>query len=258
MKSLKHYQAKINNLRNSENILLRWFYSIYRLCVNVVKIIISESYRGQYISRVIYKKHFHQISHYTEINRHPDLFSICKDYLKENSRPKILSFGCSTGEEVYTLQKYIPAAEIIGVDISKWCIKVCKKKFQGQGLSFMHTLSGQFRKETDFNAIFCLAVFQHPENRNNKNNEYSTKYLFQNFEDQLELLDKKLKPHGLLIIDNCDFNFTDTIIAANYYPLDTPGNLLLQDRPLFDKSNCKVSNTTNNYRVYVKLANVKR
>ena len=43
---------------------------------------------------------------------------MAKQEFNSIEHPKILSFGCSTGEEVATLSKYIPHGSIVGVDIN--------------------------------------------------------------------------------------------------------------------------------------------
>lgn len=213
---------------------------------------LKSSYREQAISRILYKKYFHQTSHYTTTNRYPDLFSICRDYFRDKPAPKILSFGCSTGEEVFSLGEYMPEATIIGVDLNWWCIKKCKEKDPKKKYLFIHSLSEEYQRQKDFDAIFCLAVFQHPENRNSENNSYSSRYSFEKFENQIIDLDRRLKKGGLLFIDQCDFNFLETSLAKNYFPLQVNNNLFERDRPLFNKQDQKIENSSELYRVFIK------
>ena len=142
----------------------------------------------------------------------------------------------------------MPEATIVGTDISRWCIKQCKEKDPDKRYLFIHVLSKEFQSQKHFDAIFCLAVFQHPENRSNPNNEYSSKYSFHQFEEQLIMLDSKLKNGGLLIIDQCDFNFPDTCFSGNYFPLYVPNNKVYQHRPKFDRNGIKITNTSSSYR----------
>ena len=102
-----------------------------------------------------------------------------------------------------------------------------------------------------FDAIFCLAVFQHTNNRDEYVNKAS-KYIFSQFEQQLIILDKKLKTGGLLFIDHCDFNFLESKIVYKYFPLQMDTNKVFRERPLFNKSNQQTSNTTEIYRVFIK------
>ena len=57
----------------------------------------------------------HQPANHTWSNRYPDLFS---DAAKAIADPvRILSYGCSTGEECWTLRHYFPNALGVGASI---------------------------------------------------------------------------------------------------------------------------------------------
>lgn len=72
----------------------------------------------------------YQISGSTCFDRYPYIFSACKNYWNNIAQQKynILSFGCATGEECFTLLKYFPSSSILGVDINKERIDVCNNK----------------------------------------------------------------------------------------------------------------------------------
>jgi hypothetical protein len=55
----------------------------------------------------------------TSLNRYPDVFTAVKQFTEKHMviHPKILSFGCSTGQEPVTLAtEYFPNSEIVGLD----------------------------------------------------------------------------------------------------------------------------------------------
>lgn len=52
-----------------------------------------------------------------------DRYPACKNYFNGKQDLKILSYGCSTGEEVLTLRRYFPTAQIIGTDIKNIALK---------------------------------------------------------------------------------------------------------------------------------------
>jgi hypothetical protein len=58
----------------------------------------------------------HQAKSTTKLNRYPEIFAAATKAAP--SARKILSFGCSTGEECVTLANYFPTAQIIGADIN--------------------------------------------------------------------------------------------------------------------------------------------
>lgn len=227
------------------------FYKVLWSFYNVYRFVAIPSYRSRLLYSVWFRKHYHQFSNFTKIDRYPDLFQIAKKEFETIEHPKILSFGCSTGEEVITLSEYIPHATIVGVDINNWCLKEANRKYASENRKFLHSHSPKFLSSQDFDAIFCLAVFQHPENRHNKNLTESA-YPFEQFERQLKQLDDKLKPKGLLFIDHCDFNFLETSLMPNYQIAIFDKNQKIRQRPIFNKKNQKIAEYQNLFRVYQK------
>ncbi len=56
---------------------------------------------------------------------------VVKDFKKKyklNDKSKILDIGCAKGFMVYDLKKILPKSKIIGIDISRYAIKNCKKE----------------------------------------------------------------------------------------------------------------------------------
>jgi cyclopropane fatty-acyl-phospholipid synthase-like methyltransferase len=229
------------------------FNIIYRLLAkaNFFRLIVTNArVRSEFLTRLNYKGSHFQKSTYTAKNRSPLVFNECTKYLRSIPHPKLLSFGCSTGDEAFTLAEYMPNATITGIDINKWCINQCIRKNRSEKLHFYHRLSDEFNLDSDFDAIFCIAVFQRDENR--AFDQIINGFTFQQFEKEITLLDTKLKPGGLFIIHHSNFNFADTKIAKHYTPLPFEGNKKLLQRPLFDRNNVRVSDTTECYRVFVK------
>ena len=230
------------------------FNIIYRVlagCNFFGRVLVNARFRSEVLTRLKYKERHFQGPTYTLKDRSPVIFTQCEKYLQRVSCPKLLSFGCSTGEEVFTLAEYMPNASIIGVDINEWCIKQCARKNKSEKLHFYHRFAGEFDAEFDFDAIFCIAVFQRGENRSFKD-RITEGFTFQQFEDEVAMLHTKLKPGGLLIIHHSDFSFLDTKIADDYAPLSFEENKKRYNRPLFDRNNLRISETNEYYRVFVR------
>ena len=132
-------KKKLITFKHSNNKFLQFIFWGSLTVKHVFQFIISSSYREQLWSKIRYRKQFHQPSHYTAADRYPDLFDICSNFFYETEAPVILSFGCATGEEVFSLGKYLPTAAIIGTDISHWCIKECRKKDPDNKYLFLHS-----------------------------------------------------------------------------------------------------------------------
>ena len=62
----------------------------------------------------------------TSADRYPDIFLAVRKLLEGDASVRILLFGCATGEEVFSLRRYFPEANIAGLDINPLNIAVCR------------------------------------------------------------------------------------------------------------------------------------
>lgn len=242
----------LKSWRHSRLGTARLVYQFGRLVRLGGRLLVNPRLRSETLGRWKHRGYYHQHPTFTLPNRYPLLFEQCARHCAAQARPRLLSFGCSSGEEVFSLAEHLPQAVIVGVDINEWCLAECRRKDPQHRHVFHHRLSPEFERERDFDAIFCLAVFQRTENRINADNSVAVGHTFEQFEREITLLDAKLKPDGLLIIDHGDFRFTDTACAARYAPLDFPQNRLLRARPLYGRDNRKLADRHDSPRVFVK------
>lgn len=232
---------------HSGKLFYKFLYGTY----NTYRFVVNPAYRSRIIYTRKYKTQYHQLSNFTIPNRYPDLFEVAQTHFATMNSPKLLSFGCSTGEEIASLKAYLPNSICVGVDINTWCIAQAEKKHNQPYVKFLHSLSPEFDAMTDFDAIFCLAVFQNPKNRHEKERTVSA-YPFAQFEAQLMDLDKKLKSGGLLFLDHYDFSFFDTCLKPMYRVYPVKNNLIIRNRPLFDSNNQRIALRSNVFRVFQK------
>lgn len=217
---------------------------------NIIRLIKEPRLRAELLNSL--RKHQFQDSVFTKPYRYPRLFEQCSIYFQAHPAPAILSFGCSTGEEVFSLSDYLPQAIITGIDINSWCIKECNRKNKSDRISFGLRHSKKFDSLSGLDAIFCMAVFQRTENKK-KTTQRTTKITFGQFEKELAILDQKLGVGGLFFIDVCDFDLADTLLySARYRPLEFEANRLPKALPVFNRQNERVAETRNFYRVFVK------
>ncbi len=157
----------------------------------------------------------HQPSHVTKMDRYPDLFSFTASLIK-NENCKILSFGCSSGEECISLRKYFPKAHIVGAEINQDLLSICREKQDSQ-MDFIHSKYENLKKHGPYDLIFSLNVF----NRNVKDPENYPLYVFSYFEDQINQFHEILHVDGLLILQGSKHNFKKTEVFENgfYYQL---------------------------------------
>src|SRR5437764_15033852 len=64
----------------------------------------------------------------TSHNRYPHIFSFVQSVLGRGSAVNVLSYGCSTGEEAFSLREYFLNATIKGVDIHAVNISVGRRR----------------------------------------------------------------------------------------------------------------------------------
>lgn len=199
--------------------------------------LLSAKGRAQLWTRLRHGRNHFQGETTTHVDRYPALFSECRRLLSSVPVPAVLSFGCSTGEEVFSLASYLPNAVITGVDINAWCVRQAAQKNSNPKLRFLRRHSTEFKALDRLDAIFCMAVFQRTENRLNQRNTQARGFTFDRFETELQELDQKLKPGGLLFLDQCDFLFSETTLASCYTPIRNPDTQRTRQRPVFGRDN---------------------
>ncbi|MGG7620247.1 hypothetical protein [Bacillus coreaensis] len=121
--------VKIN--RSSRNILVRWMgitlTNLWIMFQTITKLFKDKKHREIFFMQIFNGKNVHQTTSLTYMDRYPKIFTACQKYFEGKEDIKILSYGCSTGEEVLTLRRYFPNAQIIGVDINKQSLVTCSK-----------------------------------------------------------------------------------------------------------------------------------
>ena len=205
------------------------------------------------LTRAIYKGGHFQGETASFEDRYPELFTACKARLEPLPSPRILSFGCSTGEEAFSLARYLPNAAIVGVEINPWCLKQCLARNSNQRIRFLHRNAKEFSSMEGFDAIFCMAVFQRTEHRTERLSPLQTGFTFERFESEIRFLDEKLKPGGVLFLDESDYAFELTETGRNYTPLDFPGSKVLRKRPVFDRDGRRVAEESEFTRAFLKI-----
>ena len=204
---------------------------------SVWRVLVRARVRSEWATRVRFRGLHFQGETFTAADRYPALFTQCRTLLADVAEPAILSFGCSTGEEAQTLGRYLPNAQILGVDINPWCVRTGTQRNRNARITFAHRLSVEFAEAGSFDAIFCMAVFQRTEHRLDTPETITGGFTFDTFAREIAVLDSKLRPDGLLFIDHCDFRFTDTATADRYRALHFPRSERLRERPLFGPDN---------------------
>jgi len=159
----------------------------------------------------------------TQLNRYPHLFGALRDALADLSSPEILSYGCSTGEEILSLQSLIPGARLAGIDINARRIRVARRKIADASVRLWTAGSIGETEAGRFDAITCLSVLHRPETIHDWPADPTPYMTFATFETAVLDLDAHLKPGGFLLLDHLSFCFADTCVASNYTPVRIDG-----------------------------------
>lgn len=141
-----------------------------------------------------------QLSHQTKENRFPKIMESAKK-LKPDAK-RILSFGCSTGEEVFTLSNIFPESEIVGVDLDYWSINRARQSNKNPKIHF-HTHVGGTGK---YDLITCFMVLFALE----KPIEY------ENWEEAIKIIDNVLNPNGLLMLYTSEYDLSASSVFHKY------------------------------------------
>jgi len=150
--------------RNSPNPIVRYgiasMRAAYRGTLVGRKFCTDATCRSIVILKLLRAGNLHQTTALTGMDRYPAIFSACREYFGDKRDLKILSFGCSTGEEVLTLRQYFPSAFITGADINRRSLSVCRKRKVDDRIAFVYSSRDAIRALGPFDAIFCMAVLQ--------------------------------------------------------------------------------------------------
>lgn len=138
------------------------------------------------------------------------------EFVADKPETRILSFGCSTGEEVFNLARYFTQARIWGVDIEPGRIRDCQRRWRREGhssrLGFECAANVESYQSESYDLILAMAVFRHGA-LGGCPDQCSAWLRFRDFERVIMDFARVLRPGGLLVIRHANFRFGDTQVA---------------------------------------------
>ncbi len=169
-------------------------------------------------TRVAHAREVHQTTPYTCEERYPDLFDLAAALAPNATR--ILSFGCSTGEELDALRRRFPKAEIVGAEINPRSRGIAARRVARDPST---TVVPPDAVQGSFDAIFALAVFQKEPHKIAEMGveDLSAHYPFERFDAAVRVLAGALRPGGFFCVSNAHYRFEDSTVAAQFEPVST-------------------------------------
>ena len=168
----------------------------------------------------------HQTQSDTDVDRYPEIFEFVAAFANEmEGRPRLLSFGCSTGEECITLRRYVPRSTIVGVDVRRSVLRTARERAEAShvnDVSFFRE-SDQRWQQQPYDVVFAMSVLcRWPATKDVRTSDRI--YSFRTFDRAARRLAHLVKPGGgCLVIYNANYRFTDTDTSAAFTPLEVPG-----------------------------------
>lgn len=215
---------------------------LFRYASAAYRFLTNGGYRSAVMLRLRRPRNLFQVCNQTREDRYPVLFRLAREKLGDGPSLRLLSFGCATGEEVFSLRKYFPNATIKGLDINRHNISVCKQRLARNPdpkISFELADSVKSEAPAMYDAIFCMAVFRHGNLADKRFVRCDSLIRFADFCRIVEEIAQRLNPGGLLTIIHANFRFRDTPTAAKF-ELACRMNLSRPDgagTPIFDSNN---------------------
>lgn len=183
--------------------------------------------RGLLWTRIVHRQDIHQSTPYTCDERYPSLFDLAAGLVPDAGR--ILSFGCSTGEELVSIRRRFPHARIVGAEINPRSRRIARRRVETDletEVVHPHSLHGCF------DLIFALAVLQREPHKIIEMGveDLSRHYPHERFDAAVRDLGALLMPGGLLCVVNAQYRVEDSSVAQQFEPI---GDSPLMEDPLF-------------------------
>jgi SAM-dependent methyltransferase len=202
---------------------------------DTVRLIVTPEGRWQLWTLVTRRGEVHQTTPYTSEDRYPELFDLAAKLRPDAMR--ILSFGCSTGEELVALRRRFQGAEIVGAEINARSRRIASRRVlrdvQARVLP-PDAITGSF------DIVFALAVLQREPHKVAEMDvdDLSAHYPFRRFDQTVSELVARLQPGGLLCVIHAHYPVEAATVFAE---LEAVGTAPPMGAPLFGRDGRRLS-----------------
>lgn len=180
---------------------------------------------SEFATRLTQGDRMHQRNSQTWPDRYPRLFAAARELLAGRNEPRLLSYGCASGEEAVSLRHYFPDARIIGAEINRHLLRSCRRLPAGLALEFAAPDDPMIAERAPYDAIFCMAVLTRRPHEIEQRGlvDISRLYPFDLFEREIVRLSALLRPGGLLVVEHALYRVEDAAAAAGLSPIGSHG-----------------------------------
>jgi SAM-dependent methyltransferase len=189
--------------------------SVAGKCAGLVKALRHSAFSMRYRVRHPVPGRF-QPWHHTLPDRYPWLFRFAAATLGEPMDCRLLSFGCSRGDELLSLRRHFPGAAITGIDFDRGNIAHCRARINDPLVRLAVSATTEAEAAQSYDAIFCLAVLCHGQLTIAAAGRSDPLLYFADFERTVADFARCLKPGGLLVLHTTSFRFCDTAAATDF------------------------------------------
>ena len=161
---------------------------------------------------------FQPYSH-TYPDRYPWLFRQATELVRDGRDTRLLSFGCSHGDEAFSLRRYFPLSKIKGIDINPRNIgraRATARKSEIDDIEFEVAASTATETVASYDAIFCLSVLCHGDLASSSAARSDPQLRFEDFERVIADFARCLKVGGVLFLHSASFRLCQTDVAAEF------------------------------------------
>lgn len=162
--------------------------------------------RSEWLTRLRAGRLLHQDTSLTWPDRYPKLFGAVERATGDHCQA-ILSFGCSSGEEVATLRQYFSETRLVGAELNRTLLAQCRQLSIPGDVRFIYSENSAIADAGPYDAIFCMAVFQRRPHFVEESGitDISSHYPFALFASQLAFLVGQLRMGGLIVVEHSHY-----------------------------------------------------
>lgn len=190
-----------------------------------------------------------QVSTVTKSGRHEIAFADLAVILKDLhiSRPRILSFGCSTGFEPLDLKRHIHEARIFGCDVNDKALVEAKSRCAPENITILKSDPEALARLVKFDVITVMSVLtNYPAIQDQS--DIAKIYPFSRFDSLLSSITSMIAPGGLLALYNSCYLFEQSTSAVDFVAQPSIRNRMNGWSDKYDKSGKRLTEVFGNHQ----------